>query len=161
VRKHPERNMATIKASLARFGPARSIVIDQNNVVRAGNGTVEAAIADGLTEAIVVNPKPGQIVAVRRKDWSDTEATAYSIADNRAAELAEWDEEGLASTLESLRNDEFDLDAIGFDEGELDELLNGLVVPQFEPTSEDSQSRLDEKEPVECPKCGHHFVPKT
>jgi ParB-like chromosome segregation protein Spo0J len=123
VRKHPERNMATIKASLARFGPARSIVIDQNNVVRAGNGTVEAAIADGLTEAIVVNPKPGQVVAVRRKDWSDTEATAYSIADNRSAELAEWDDESLATTLEALQKDEFDLDAIGYEEGEIERLL--------------------------------------
>src|SRR5271157_5885560 len=81
VRLHPERNQAAIRSSLARFGPGRSIVLDGRNIVRAGNGTLEQAQAAGIDEILVVEPKPNQLVAVKRSDWSPSEATAYSIAD--------------------------------------------------------------------------------
>ena len=43
VRKHGEKNLATIKASLSRFGQQKPIVVDANGVVRAGNGTCPSA----------------------------------------------------------------------------------------------------------------------
>ena len=54
VRKHGERNLATIKASLLRFGQQKPIVVDANGVVRAGNGTLAAAKALGWKEIAVV-----------------------------------------------------------------------------------------------------------
>src|SRR4051812_32797320 len=72
VRVHDERNKSTIRASLARFGAGRSIVLDRNNVVRAGNGTLEQARALGFEEVLVVEPKPNQLLAVKRSDWTDT-----------------------------------------------------------------------------------------
>src|SRR3954469_25269728 len=56
VRVHDERNKSTIRASLARFGAGRSIVLDRNNVVRAGNGTLEQARQAGFDEVLVVEP---------------------------------------------------------------------------------------------------------
>ena len=80
VRRHGERNLATIKASLSRFGQQKPIVVDGDGIVRAGNGTWTAAKALGWKEITVV-----------RTTLKGAEATAYAIADNRTGELAEWD----------------------------------------------------------------------
>lgn len=127
ARVHPDRNRSTIRGSLARFGAGRSLVLDGKNVVRAGNGTLQEAMSEGFSEVLVVEPKPGQLVAVRRPEWSDVEATGYSIADNQSAIQAEWNQDILAQTLEALRSEpEFDLDAVGFTSAEVDELLKGI-----------------------------------
>jgi ParB-like chromosome segregation protein Spo0J len=88
ARRHPQRNLEQIKASLQRFGQQKPIVVDATNTVRAGNGTLEAAKALGW-----------KTIAIVRSELQKTELTAYAIADNRSAELAEWDAEILAATL--------------------------------------------------------------
>lgn len=129
VRRHPARNLDAIKASLARFGQQKPILIDASNVVRAGNGTVEAARALGWTEIRCV-----------RTDLIGSEATAYAIADNRTAELAEWDDHSLAAVLGGLVQEEFPIEEIGFTDAELAELL---------PASENGQTSGD---PVDDPE---------
>ena len=112
ARKHPERNLDTIVASLRRFGQQKPIVIDRNNIVRAGNGTLEAAKRLGWEK-----------IACVRTELNGADATAYAIADNRSAELAEWDDEVLAATLNGLVLEDGLLEAAGFDEDELEKLL--------------------------------------
>jgi DNA modification methylase len=147
VRVHPSKNKATIRASLARFGAGRSIVLDGNNVVRAGNGTVEQARDAGYTEVLVVEPGPNQIVAVKRPDWSDSVGTAYSIADNTSTDQSEDDQTRLAATLEALRNDGFDLAAMGHSSEGLDELLKTLADEKLAnpdtPPAEDPGPQID------------------
>ena len=116
ARKHPERNLETIVASLRRFGQQKPIVVDRNGIVRAGNGTLEAARRLGW-----------DTVAVVETDLNGVEATAYAIADNRTAELAEWDDDVLAATLNSLALEDGLLDAAGFDEDELEKLLPSVA----------------------------------
>ena len=116
VRRHPERNLASIKASLARFGQQKPVVVDGQGIVRAGNGTLEAARALGWKE-----------IAIVRSGLKGTEATAYAIADNRTAELAEWDEPALAEQLRSLQSEDFELAATGFDGSEVDTMLGRLA----------------------------------
>jgi ParB-like chromosome segregation protein Spo0J len=116
VRRHPERNLDAIKASLARFGQVKPIVVDAKGIVRAGNGTLEAARALGW-----------DTIAVVRTGLKGSEATAYAIADNRTAELAEWDDIGLAETLRALQSEDFDLAAVGYDAAEVDALIAGLA----------------------------------
>ncbi len=127
VRRRDDRARRTLDASLAQFGPARSIVIDGNDVVRAGNGTLEAAQHAGVTEVLVVKRHPNQLVAVKVEDWSPTEATAYSIADNRTVDLGAFDEPGLAEVLRSLQSEQFDLSSVGFDLSEVDQLCERLA----------------------------------
>jgi DNA modification methylase len=116
VRKHPERNLDAIVASLRRFGQQHPIVIDINNTVRAGNGRLQAAIALGWDEIDCVVT-----------DLKGSEAIAYAIADNRTAELAEWDDDMLAAQLHGLlTDDEALLEAAGFDEDELAAMLDEL-----------------------------------
>jgi DNA modification methylase len=114
ARKHGERNLDAIIRSLDRFGQRVPIVVQQQGmVVRAGNGRVLAAKKLGWTHiaAVVV-------------DESSVDATAFAIADNRTAELAEWDDETLASLLQSLPDDA--QLAAGFDDDELGELMKSL-----------------------------------
>lgn len=147
VRLHNARNLETIKGSLQRFGFRQPVVVQrQGMVVRAGNARVTVARELGWSHV------PAVIV-----DEQDVEATAYAIADNRTAELAEWDDAALADLLKALPDDA--QLAAGWDEGELEALLAKVEVPDFQPASIEDQGRLDEKSPVECPECGHHFVP--
>lgn len=123
VRIHGPRNSAAIKDSLVRFGAARSVVVDGDGVVRAGNGTLEQAKAAGISKAVIVECDGKQLVAVRRKDWSPQDADAYALADNRTGELAEWDYQGVADKLKSLDQLGADIRDLGWAEHELEPLL--------------------------------------
>lgn len=92
VRKHDRRNRDAIKRSLGRFGQQKPIVALADGTVIAGNGTLEAARELGWETLRV---------AVWECDDPD-QARAYAIADNRTAELAEWDEVGLAEQLQQI-----------------------------------------------------------
>ena len=118
ARKHPDRNLDAIKASLLRFGQQTPIVIDGKNVVRKGNGTLAAAKSLGWSTIKVI-----------QSDLHNVDLAAYAIADNRTSELAEWDGLVLAETLEAIRSEEDGdelLAASGFTEDELEGLLKGL-----------------------------------
>lgn len=113
VRRHPERNMDAIMGSLKRFGQQKPIVVDAKGVVIAGNGTLAAAKQLGWKE-----------IAVVRSDLIGSDATAFAIADNRAAELAEWDDDALAKTLAALQIEDEELaKATGFDDADIDAML--------------------------------------
>jgi hypothetical protein len=142
VRKHDDRNRDAIRASLRRFGAGRSLVIDGANVVRAGNGTLAEAAAEGFDEVLVVEPGPKQVVAVRRPDWTTSEAKAYGVADNRATDLGEFDDGGLAELLQSLQAEGFDPAAMGYSDGEITQLIRDLETAdvEIEPASGPSSS---------------------
>jgi DNA modification methylase len=91
ARKHNDKNIEAIIASLRRFGQQKPIVIDRNNIVRAGNGTLEAARRLGWDSIDCV-----------KTSLEGSDAIAYAIADNRTAELAEWDDDVLAAQLNGL-----------------------------------------------------------
>jgi DNA modification methylase len=118
ARSHPQRNLDAIKGSLARFGQAEPLVVlKRTGRVIGGNGRLVAMKAMGWTECDIVEV-----------DLSDVEAAALGVALNRTAELAEWDDEALATIVASLKIEDA-LDGIGFDPDEINELLakvNGL-----------------------------------
>jgi len=144
ARKHNDRNIEAIIASLRRFGQQKPIVIDSTGVVRAGNGTLEAAKRLGWDSIDCV------VTSLKGSD-----AAAYAIADNRTAELAEWDEDVLAAQLNGLLTESEEIAlAAGFTPEEIEAML-----PDFEPGTEDDQGQLDQLEPkiVKCPKCNTEF----
>lgn len=102
TRQHPQRSKQAIASSVATYGAARSIVVDARGVVRAGNGTLEAAKAAGITDAVLIETNGSQLVVVQRPDWTPAQALAYAIADNRTGELSEFDKEALGAALSSL-----------------------------------------------------------
>ena len=115
LRKHGERNIDAIVASLRKFGQQHPIVIDSKGIILSGNGRYMAAVKLGWHEIEVVE-----------SSLTGSSATAYAIADNRTAELAEWDTTALAETLRALQSEEFDTDAAGYSESEIDALVEGL-----------------------------------
>jgi site-specific DNA-methyltransferase (adenine-specific) len=115
VRKHSRRNLDAIKASLRKFGQQKPIVVDAKGIVLAGNGALTAAKELGWTEIQIV-----------RTDLEGVEATAFAIADNRTAELAEW-EDNLDEVLKSLLGAGQDLEDLGFSESELAKISSDLV----------------------------------
>lgn len=66
--KGTEYGQHLIENSLRKFGAGRSILIDRNNRIIAGNKTIENAANIGLDNVIVVETDGNQIVAVKRKD---------------------------------------------------------------------------------------------
>ena len=100
-RKHTPRNVGLIVDALHKVGAARSIVIDEQNEVLAGNATLEAAAEAGLTKVKVVEADGSEVVAVRRTGLSDDQKRDLALYDNRAAELAEWDVEQLMQDVEA------------------------------------------------------------
>ena len=106
ARKHPEKNIQVIEKALRNVGAARSIVIDEDNVVLAGNGVLEAAKNAGLHKVVVVDVDGSSLVAVRRTGLTDEQKTHLAIADNRAAELSVWDDQVLNSLLARLDPDD-------------------------------------------------------
>lgn len=113
ARKHNPRNLSAIAASLNQFGQRKPVVAQRSGdalIVRAGNGTREAALSLGWTHLAVV------VV-----DEDSTNATAYAIADNRTAELAEWDNDVLGLVLDSLDDDMRGV--VDFNEGEIAALM--------------------------------------
>lgn len=98
ARRHTPRNVGLIEDALKEVGAARSIVIDEDGVVLAGNATIEAAANafGGDVPVRVVEATGNEIIAVRRTGLSKKQKTRLALYDNRAAEFAEWDAPVLA-----------------------------------------------------------------
>lgn len=111
ARKHSDKNIDAIKGSLIRFGQQKPIVVTGDNIVIAGNGTLEAAKQLDWKKIEIVRTK-----------LSGLDLVAYGLADNRTSELAEWNEDVLGKLLHGLRENDFDLTSIGFDTSKLDEI---------------------------------------
>lgn len=99
LRVHNARNIGVIVDALQEVGAARSIVIDEDNVVLAGNGVVEAAADAGITAVRVVEAHGNEIIAVRRRGLTPEQKKRLALYDNRAGELSEWDEAKLGNLL--------------------------------------------------------------
>lgn len=125
--KHTEFGMGLLEKSLNKFGAGRSILVDKDNNIIAGNGIVEAAANAGLTKTKVVETTGDELVVVKRTDVAlDSEqGREMALADNATAQAdLEWDEENLRS--------EFD-----------DDTLHEWAVDDFKPYKE-----IEEDEPA-------------
>jgi ParB-like chromosome segregation protein Spo0J len=106
ARTHDKKNLDAIASSLEKFGQRKPIVVMPTGVILAGNGTWVAAKQLGWTE-IQVSVVPA--------DWDFATAKAYALADNRTAELADWDTSVLASQLIELDAEGWEAKDLGFD----------------------------------------------
>jgi hypothetical protein len=113
VRRHSKANLEAIGVSLTKFGQRRVAVIRSNGRIIAGNGMFEAALEVGINELWC---------HVVPDEWSDDEARAFAIADNRTAELADWDEAQLIENLQTLNSEEL-LNAAGYTAQDFDDLV--------------------------------------
>jgi len=102
ARTRDSRAIDFLQQSLRDVGAARSIVIDENDLILAGNGTVTAAEGLGISKLQIIEAEGDTIIAVRRRGLTDEQKTRLSLYDNRTAELAEWDTDVLKELSEEV-----------------------------------------------------------
>lgn len=150
---HDERSLRAIMASLARYGQRTPLVVNRNgNVTAKGNGTLAAARRLGWTH-----------VAVIFVDDDPVTHTGYAIADNRTAQLAQFDNAALKRLLEQVKAGDPEAPVSDmWTEVEWDRLFAGLrqeddndgdladvAFPEYDETTA----------LVQCLACGHCFLP--
>ena len=118
--QNPRHNDAAVEAvarSIREFGFRQPIVVDADGVIVVGHTRWKAAKALGLKEV------PVHVAT----DMSPEQIKAYRIADNKVADLAEWDYDLLPIELSELRGMDVDLDLLGFSSEELEKMLGADV----------------------------------
>jgi len=137
--ENPRKNKAAIShvaESIERFGFASPIIArEEDNMIIAGHTRYEAALKLGLKS-----------VPVRYMDLSKADSKLLALADNKTAEIAEWDEEELEKVLQSLVDEGHNVEGLGWDEKELQELID-LSDPTEKEEAAPPEVREDE-EPI-------------
>ena len=127
--KNPRNNknaIAPVAASIKEFGFKVPIVIDKNNTIVCGHTRYAAAQKLGLKE----------VPCIKADDLTDEQIKAFRLADNKVAEIAEWDFELLGDELANIT---IDMEQFGFELESTNELDNIVEdeIPELpkEPTS--------------------------
>ncbi len=114
ARTHSEQQISQIAGSIVEFGFVNPILVGDDHVIVAGHGRLMAAQQLGMDSVPVIV----------LKHLTETQRRALVIADNAIASNSGWSEELLHLELADLNDLGFDLNLIGFSDGELDRLLN-------------------------------------
>jgi len=142
-KEHPDEQVKKIASSIKNYGWDQPIVVDGDGEIIKGHGRLQAADLLGLDEVPVIE----------RTDLSDAEKIASRVADNKTAE-SRWDDELLAVELEQVES-EFEPEALGFDDDELNELLEpaDMEIPDEFDEIDDEEIETEQK----CPECGYEW----
>jgi hypothetical protein len=115
-RRHPERQLSQLMASIRTFGIVMPILTDVGGTIVAGHARVEAARRLRVTKVPVLVTT----------GWTEAQIRAYRLAENRLAQLGQWDEAQLATELSVLVEiDELPLEAFGWQAKEIDLVTGG------------------------------------
>ncbi len=110
-----------VARSLQEFGFRQPIVVDEESVIIVGHTRFKAALKLGWK----------QVPVHVARDLTPDQIRAYRIADNKTAEHSDWNYELLPIELSTLKQANYDLGLLGFDEDELQSLLNPDGVEGF------------------------------
>jgi ParB-like chromosome segregation protein Spo0J len=113
ARTHSPEQIAQVAASMIEFGWTNPILVGADRVVIAGHARLLAARKLGMTEVPVIV----------LSHLSEAQRRALVLTDNKLALNAGWDEEMLRIELDSLEDEGFNLEVIGFSDEELEEIL--------------------------------------
>ena len=144
ARTHSESQIAQIANSIIEFGFTNPVLIDGDKGIIAGHGRLMAAKKLNLS----------QIPVVTLDHLSEAQKRAYIIADNKLAENAGWDEEILANELQDLKEENFDLDLIGFEDQELEKLFTNF----YENGEQKEEENIPETEENPISKSGDIWI---
>ena len=146
-KKHPEKQIEKIVASIKEYGFKQPVIVDKKNVIVVGHGRVLASERLGIEK----------IPCVVADDLTDAQIKAYRIADNKLNE-SEWDMEMLAVDIQEIIDLEFDAELTGFEIEDIEDLLK-----EKEPINlddffeENTKTKEKEKKVLICPHCGEEI----
>jgi len=133
AKEHPPDQVDKIASSIKNYGWDQPIVVDANDEIIKGHGRLEAAKKLGL----------GEVPVIERDDLEGPDANAARLADNRVAE-SDWDDELLASELETIDASDVLLEDTGFDSDEIDDLLDLTEPPEMGGLDHVDEEQADE-----------------
>ena len=134
ARKHSDEQIDAIAGSIKEFGWTNPILVDGDNGLIAGHGRLLAARKLGMAKVPVIE----------LAHLSELQKKALIIADNKLALNSDWDNNLLMIELQELDSEDFDLSVLGFDQDELDALLNPIE-PTTGLTDEDAVPDVPEE----------------
>lgn len=145
TRTHDAEQVEQLKRSITEFGFTNPVLIDENNVIIAGHGRRSAARELGMKE----------VPCLRLSGLTESQVKALRIADNQLALNAGWDEEMLRIELADLKDENFDLDLLGFSLDELEHFSQERDIDGFFERAEEQQGEAAKEKKKECIKCPH------
>ena len=153
ARRRTDRSAELIKESLQRYGAARSIVIDEDNRILAGNGTIEGAKEAGIDRIRVIETDGDEVIAVRRTGLTEEQKIGLALADNRTSDHSEWDQEML-----NRLGEQHDI-SLFFSQDDLD----GIIETEAEQLPPEDFAEVDDDITTEhrCPSCGYEWSGKS
>ena len=116
-RTHTEHQISQIANSIKKFGFTNPILIDLNNTIIAGHGRLEAVKLLGHEE----------VPCIAITGLTKSQIRALIIADNKLALNASWNFQTLNEEIKNLKQEEFDLNILGFADLELTSILNNEI----------------------------------
>ncbi len=116
TRTHSDEQVQQIASSIKEFGFTNPILLDENNGIIAGHCRLQGAKLLQLDE----------VPTITLTHLTESQKKAYIIADNKIALNAGWDEELLKVEIEALQEMNFDINLLGFDMDELNDLELGF-----------------------------------
>jgi DNA modification methylase len=117
--RHNDQAVAAVAASIREFGFRQPLVLDEEGVIVVGDTRFKAALKLGL-ERVPVHVASGLTAA---------QLKAYRVADNKTADLADWNYELLVQELANLQKMDIDIDVIGFSADEIQDLFKAELEP--------------------------------
>lgn len=141
ARIHDEKQITAIMASIKEFGFIGVIITNEDGMVLAGHGRLEAAKRLGL-KTIPVRVVSG-LTAKQQK--------AYVLADNKIAQMSKWDKPKLQAEIEMLMNEDFNVEITGFSTAEIDLMIDNSPAPEENDPGDLQPEDLVEENPVSKP----------
>lgn len=142
-----EPAIGAVVESIRNFGWQQPIIVNSENVIISGHTRYEAAKKMGLNEVPVV-------IAC---ELSEEQEIAFRIADNKTAEIAEWDFDVLKEEMDELAEMGESLLDTAFTEDEIKRIYgDGAIESKIDgkESGSDGSGKTDKSESIICPRCG-------
>lgn len=140
AKEHPDWQVEEIVKSISAFGYKDPIALDENDIIIEGHGRYLALKQLNFKE----------IEILRITDLTEEQKAAYAIAHNKLTMNTDFDFETLKYELNKLELADFDLKILGFEETELEKILeessNEIPIPEYDyDEEEETGKRIKEK----------------
>lgn len=142
--RNNEDAVICVAESIEKYGFKVPIIIDNNGVIVTGHTRYKAAKKLGMEK----------VPCIVADDLSEEQVKAFRLADNKVAEKAEWD---FSLLLEELKELDIDSGLTGFEDWEIENIMNPFDEAKAEEFFEEAEKKEQEPKMVQCPCCGEWF----
>lgn len=149
--KNPRKNDEAVEYvanSIREFGFKVPIVIDKDGVIIAGHTRYKASKKLGLKE----------VPCIIADDLNEEQIKAFRLADNKVGEVAVWDNDFLKLELEELEALDFDLSLTGFEDFEIENIMQSQEVDLDKFFEDEGETKPKEPKEIQCPHCKMWFT---